>query len=1446
MAVSWLKKRNTGAQAGRKSPPKRLRTKSPRLFLETLETRLAPARWSGAIPSGTVWTNPIGDAGPAVSQTAPTITSPNSATFTVGVLSPTFTVTTTGNPTPSLTISPTTPLPSGLNFVDNGDGTATMNGTPAAGTGRSHVLLITATNGVSPNAMQFFMLTIDEAPVITSVNAATFTVGQVGPAFNIQARGTPIPSLTIPANSLPSCLSFADNTHGTATINGTPAAGTAGTYTFVITAANGISPNAMQSFTLTVNLASSATVIVSDSFNRPNADRCFLGQADLAFGGSGAHFYLPIFGGTNPIGANIVGNVLENNGLDYGGVQFTADPNACTDGSRGENLGQDLTIQVDLMVPLSTSGSASITEAGPYFRGRAAASGDGIIGGQNSGYWVQLFSSGGVAVLNLSSGAFVAGTNSQPAFDPFIFHRLVVTASGSNLQVFLDGVLQTFMQNGNTVTTVSIPYPGGSDDGTVGVAFADETNRGTLGGEEADNLIVESINPQQQAPAITSANNTSFTVGTSGPAFTITATGTPAPSLAIPTGSLPSGLSFIDNGNGTATINGTPAAGTAGTYTFVITASNSVAPNATQNFSLTVNLPAVPPTLGSLAPTQWTVNQPNYPGAIAISNGTAPFGNLMVSGLPAGLSASINGSTISIGGTPTQTGTFNNIHVSMTDAAGASASGTYTLTINGPLNINPTAIPGGIAGVAYNQTITAGGGTGVKTISDTITSGTIPTGLSFSTTNGDPATLTITGTPSATGTVAFLVTVVDAVGSTASQSYSLTIGPAMTATHLAFVQQPTDTAPGNTISPAVTVAILDSFNNLTPSTANVTLIIASGPAGSTLRGTTTVAAVGGVATFPNLVLKTAGAYTLAAGSLGLTGSTSNSFTTRTTPSASRFFISAPTSANPGVAFSITVTAKDNVNNTVTSYSGTVHFTSTDRLAVLPADATLTNGVGTFSVTLNTLGVQEILATDTIRASVTGSATMRVAPPVSVLFAPVATYGPIRPLGPQSMVTGDFDHDGNPDLAVANSDATISVFLNNGDGTFRAPIVVNTFGHPYSALAVADINGDGKLDLVGTFFSGFDVLLGNGDGTFRAPITTAGSGTNYTSLAVGDFNGDGKPDVAVVNISSNHFLTTVVSIFLNQGNRTFMAARDISIPGAAFVIAADFSGDGRLDLAVATVANSVVLLMGHGDGTFTSPLSYSVPTSLGPPSLAVGDFNGDGRLDIVVADSGSVSVLLGAGKGTFLPPISTQDIGPGLNPGASAVAVGDFDGDGRLDVAVTIASTNTVSVLPGDGAGGLMLPISFQLGGGVDPVSLAVADFNGDGKPDIAVASSGATGLEFTSISVLLTTSPLVASALAAAIPPPNALSSVGTFYGLGDPVMSDQQRSQAGDAVLDVWRCQMSNTIPSSDHYRSVTAKGKAALTVAPITLEIKGIDTLFEAHGAGLNWQIIDGKLQA
>ena len=336
--------------------------------------------------------------------------------------------------------------------------------------------------------------------------------------------------------------------------------------------------------------------------------------------------------------------------------------------------------------------------------------------------------------------------------------------------------------------------------------------------------------------------------------------------------------------------------------------------------------------------------------------------------------------------------------------------------------------------------------------------------------------------------------------------------------------------------------------------------------------------------------------------------------------------------------------------------------------------------------------------------------------------------------PVFVVVGDFNGDGIPDLAVANASSTfayqyiVTILLGNGDGTFTATAVSPlTEAYPIS-IAVADFNRDGIPDLaVADYISkALTILLGNGDGTFTATAVSPPTGNGPDSVAVGDFNGDGIPDLAVANDYDD-----TVTILLGNGDGTFTATATSPATGNVPVSLAvgDFNGDGKADLAVVNnnngKAGTVTILLGNGDGTFT-PVAASPATGTDPFSVAVGDFKGNGKADLAVANknggnAGTVTILLGNGDGTF----TATAVSPATGNGPESVAVGDFNRDGIPDLAVANyndGNAGTVTILLGNGDGTFTAAaVSPATGDG--PYFVAVGDFNGGGVPDLAVTNS---------------------------------------------------------------------------------------------------------------------------
>ncbi|HEX6505327.1 MAG TPA: Ig-like domain repeat protein [Terriglobales bacterium] len=326
--------------------------------------------------------------------------------------------------------------------------------------------------------------------------------------------------------------------------------------------------------------------------------------------------------------------------------------------------------------------------------------------------------------------------------------------------------------------------------------------------------------------------------------------------------------------------------------------------------------------------------------------------------------------------------------------------------------------------------------------------------------------------------------------------------------------------------------------------------------------------------------------------------------------------------------------------------------------------------------------------------------------------------------PEGIISADLNGDGKPDLVSANLSGTVSVILGNGDGTFQGK---NDYGAGGSVRSVtaADFNNDGKLDLVTANQSAntVSILLGNGDGTFQAHSDYV-VGNGPFSLAIGDFNMDGNIDLAVVNQAAN-----TVSILLGKGDGTFEPHTDYATGRLPFgIVVGNFMGTGYLDLAVANYTdNTVSILQGNGDGTFS--FAGTPGTAPQPEFLTSADFNGDGFLDLAVGTNEStgpvISILLNNG-GSFSPHV---DYPAGGKPRSLTVA--DLNGDGKSDIVTANYGSSNISLLLGNGDG--TFQPQFTLGkAGLSPQAIAVGDFNGDGRIDVATANYGAN-----TVSVLL-------------------------------------------------------------------------------------------------------------
>jgi hypothetical protein len=419
------------------------------------------------------------------------------------------------------------------------------------------------------------------------------------------------------------------------------------------------------------------------------------------------------------------------------------------------------------------------------------------------------------------------------------------------------------------------------------------------------------------------------------------------------------------------------------------------------------------------------------------------------------------------------------------------------------------------------------------------------------------------------------------------------------------------------------------------------------------------------------------------------------------------------------------------------------------------DVLLSNGDGTFATAVNyAISLNGLMAG--VLTDINGDGNLDVlvfddAEPANVIellgsstgiFQAAVTLAPLSAPAPDDMFFADFNGDGKLDFAGA-VDEGIQVTLGLGSGTFGLPVALTVPGGFFKGcdLVAGDLTGDSKPEIVALNCDSntLTVYVNNGDGTFAGGISYDNNGDQNQypySATIGDMNGDGKNDIVVVNDG-----TADVSVFLGDGTGAVkVEPLSYDVGGFAWAppLVADFNGDGLIDVVESDDEYNLVYLQGYGDGSMRAAPSYDLPNSFSEYadtySVATGDFNGDGIPDVVVGQennysSTGVTVYLAKGDGSFYPGVSY-----GASGQMGYVAVADFNGDGKLDIAATDSEAGVVQIFLGNGDGTFSIGAAYptDTGEGPTPQNVVTGDFNHDGVIDLAIANE-----DTSSVGVLL-------------------------------------------------------------------------------------------------------------
>jgi hypothetical protein len=1287
---------------------------------------------------------------------APALTSAAATTFTVGVVG-SFGVTTSGFPAPAIVRS-AAPLPAGVTWVDNGNGTGTLSGTPEPGTGGSYTFTFTADNGVSPAASQSFTLTVNGAPAFTSAAAATFTAGSLG-SFAVTAVGTPTPTLTV-SGTLPAGVTFVPSPGGTGTLSGTPAAGTGGTHAITFTASNGVLPDATQPFTLTINQApaitsaNTATFVIGTPGSFTVATSGFP-LPTIARGGVGLPAGVQFTDNGNGTGT-LSGTAQAGTGGSYA-ITFTAENVAGTSAAQNfvltVNGPSAFTSAPTTTFTVGVPGSFTVTAGGtpaPAITltggtlpaGVTFTSATGILSGTPAA------GTGGIHALTFTASNGV-GPDSTQQFTLIVNEAPSITSAAS--ATFLAGTPGSF-----TVTTLGFPAPALTMNGTPpsGVTFVDNGNgTGTLTGTPdatsggiyilafaAQNSV--SASPPQtfvltvnQAPVVTSANSTAFSVGQAG-SFTVTATGFPAPSITHTGGTLPTGVTFAAG-----VLSGTPASGSAGPHALVFTIAN-VAGSVTQSFTLNV---LEGPVITSASSVTFTLGAPNT--FTVTASGFLPPTLTQGGTLPAGVTWQDNGNgTGTLSGTP-QAGTGGNHPLTFT---AANASGTavqnFTLNVTLPPAITSANTTTFTVGAAGTFTVTA---TGFPAPTFSVT-GTLPTGVTF-------AGGVLSGTPAAGtgGSYPLAFTASNGVLPNATQPFTLIVNQAPAITSAANVTFTVGAAGSFTVTtsgfPAPTIARggVALPNGVTfVDNGNGTGTLAGMPAAGTggtyaISFTATNVAGSSPAQAFTLTVNQAPAVT-SANTVNFRVSVAGSFTVTT----SGFPV--PTIARGGVALPNGVTFVDNGNGTGTlagtPAAGTggayaITFTATNSVGSSPAQAFTLNVEAPPAITSANSDTFTVGTADSFTVTTTGFP----APTVSqtgTLPAGVTFNTGTKVLGGTATQTGTFNLVFTATNAVP-PDATQNFTLNVICPTITVnPSTAMPEGLYQIAYGGATFTQSGSTGSTITWTAiglPAGLTINSATGVVSGTPTNTVANAVVTVTATDNFGCSGSRGTTI----TVRPVATADSYTGGVGNTQFVVGAAVTTPAVAKAgtVRDNDNGPGTLTVAFnSPSANAGTIAEGPTDGTFiyTPALAFGGPTDTFTYTLT--DGNG-------VTNTGTVTIALsgmvwyvnnagGAGDGRSNNPFNT--LNAAATPSAAGSHIYVHTGTGTTTGALTMDANQTLH-----GAGGtftlndLIIGAAGKptLGGTVTVANSSLIQFVNFVTGTTAITGNGTSGLTLNDVDI---------------------------------------------------------------------------------------------------------------